>query len=108
MVVIDVSSNGLLVEGFMRLLPGTHVDVHIVTREGRILVRSRVARCYVWALQADLVRYRGALAFDRFVDTRPLGYFVPERMPGVTPDSGPGYPAEPAPLEPSIGQRLST
>jgi hypothetical protein len=107
MEVVDVSNSGLLVEGHMRLLPGTHVDVHIVTGEGRTLVRSRVARCCVCALQADMVRYRGALAFDRFVDTRQLGYVVPERVPSVAPDLGSRYPVEPAPRERPIEQRLS-
>jgi hypothetical protein len=67
--VVDVSNAGALVEGSVRLLPGTHVDVHVVTREGRVLVRSRVARCFVAALRGDAVCYRGALAFDRLLDT---------------------------------------
>ena len=45
--VIDVSDTGLLAEGEMRLLPGTHVDVHLVTCDGRLLVRSRVIRAFV-------------------------------------------------------------
>ena len=55
LAVVDVSNTGLLVEGSVRLLPGTHVDVHVITSEGRVLVRSRVARCFVAALQADVV-----------------------------------------------------
>ena len=66
--VVDVSNGGLLVEGPARLLPGTHLDVHVITRDGRELVRSRVIRAYVSALKADLVCYRGALAFDRPID----------------------------------------
>jgi hypothetical protein len=65
---VDASDSGMLVEG-ARLLPGTHVDVHVVTVEGRVLVRSRVVRAYVAALRGDAVVYRGALAFDRAVDT---------------------------------------
>lgn len=72
--VLNVSNTGVLVEGSVRLLPGTHVDVHVITSEGRVLVRSRVARCFVAALQADAVTYRGALAFERLVD---IGYVVP-------------------------------
>ena len=68
LLVVNASDAGLLVEG-ARLLPGTHVDVHVVTAGGRELVRSRVVRAYVAALQGDLVVYRGALAFDRSVDT---------------------------------------
>jgi hypothetical protein len=55
MSVLDVGNGGVLVEGRVRLLPGTHLDVHVVTREGRVLVRSRVVRCWVAVLQADTV-----------------------------------------------------
>jgi len=70
LAVIDLSTVGALVEGSARLLPGTHVDVHVMTRDGRVLVRSRVSRASVFRLQADLVMYRAALAFDRTIDTR--------------------------------------
>jgi hypothetical protein len=79
LLVVDASDDGLLVEG-ARLLPGTHVDVHVVTVEGRVLVRSRVVRAYVVALRGDAVVYRGALAFDRAVDTTAVpdaGWFKP-------------------------------
>jgi hypothetical protein len=42
MLVVDVGDAGALVEGTARLLRGTHFDVHVVTVEGRVLVRSRV------------------------------------------------------------------
>jgi len=78
--VIDVSNSGALVEGEARLLPGTHVDVHVVTRDGRVLVRSRVVRAYVCCVVADSVRYRGALAFERAVDTGIAEAATEERM----------------------------
>ncbi len=78
--VIDVSSDGALIEGSVRLLPGTHVDVHIVTRDGRVLVRSRVVRAQVCHVAADSVRYRGALAFDRSVDTSVAACGLDERL----------------------------
>src|SRR5688500_10171036 len=71
--LVDVSDTGALVEGPVRLLPGTHIDVHVVTRDGRVLVRSRVSRCTVVAVSADVVCYRGALVFDRPIDTAPPG-----------------------------------
>ena len=43
LLVLDVSPGGVLVEGDVRLLPGTHVDVHPLTPEWRLLARSRVA-----------------------------------------------------------------
>jgi hypothetical protein len=63
--VVDVSTSGAQVEGTARLLPGTHADVHVTTREGRSLVRSRVVRALVWEVRPDGIRYRTGLAFDR-------------------------------------------
>jgi hypothetical protein len=69
--VVDISDAGALVEGTTRVLPGTHVEVHVVTREGRILVRSRVTRVSVFAMTADTLRYRAALAFEQRVNATP-------------------------------------
>jgi hypothetical protein len=90
--VLNVSDDGLLVEG-ARLLPGTHVDVHVTTREGRVLVRSRVVRAHVAGLQANAIRYRGALAFERTVDTSSGdGYAMPlEVLANIAPP-GTDYP----------------
>jgi hypothetical protein len=90
--VVDVSNTGALVEGQVRLLPGTHVDVHVVARDGRALVRSRVVRCWITVLQADAVWYRAALAFDRHVDTSPAGYAIPEAAHVVADAGGRDYP----------------
>jgi len=80
LAVMDVSNGGALVEGVARLLPGTHVDVHIVTRDGRVLVRSRVVQVQVCHVAADSVRYRGALSFDRPVDTSVAAGVFDERL----------------------------
>jgi hypothetical protein len=69
--VINLSSLGLLVEGTTRLLPGTHVDVHVIAAQGRSLVRARVVRCAVIGLGADVIQYRSALAFSAQVDLTP-------------------------------------
>jgi hypothetical protein len=92
LTVVDVSDAGLLVEGTARLLPGTHVDVHIVTCDGRVLARSRVVRAYVVHVEAELIRYRGALAFDRPVLTATAGYAVPSILIGAAPPQGSSYP----------------
>jgi hypothetical protein len=73
LVVVNVSTTGVLVEGTTRLLPGTHLDVHVTAAQGRILVRARVVRCAVSAVTADVITYRGALAFDEAVDLLPAG-----------------------------------
>jgi hypothetical protein len=91
--VIDIGNGGALVEGEGRLLPGTHVDVHVMTRDGRALVRSRVVRAFVSDLTADRIVYRGALAFERPVDTSP-GYGVPSLPASALDAVGTGYPAE--------------
>jgi hypothetical protein len=73
LIVINISDAGVLVEGPMRLLPGTHADVHVVTARGRILVRSRVVRACVHRVSAACIVYRGALAFGRPVETAAVG-----------------------------------
>jgi len=78
LAVVNVSNTGALVESATRLLPGTHVDVHVVTTDGRVLIRSRVTRAHVSALSADSVSYRGALTFERAVETAASGYRLPE------------------------------
>jgi hypothetical protein len=95
LAVIDLSNSGALVEGPTRLLPGTHVDVHLVTKDGRTLVRSRVVRAYVCYLQADMVRYRGAIVFDRAIDTSAVGYAVPEVLATTSAVEGSAYPDAP-------------
>ena len=90
--VVDVSDGGALVEG-ARLLPGTHLDVHVTTRDGRVLVRSRVVRAYVAELESNAVRYRGALAFDRAIDTsRAAGYALPSVVTAHRQAPGSDYP----------------
>jgi hypothetical protein len=91
--VVDASSFGALTETRERLLPGRHLDVHIVASPGRVLVRARVTRAYVWQLQADAVDYRAALAFDQAIDVRPGGYVVPFTALAQGDALGTAYPA---------------
>jgi hypothetical protein len=65
--VVNIGPAGVLVEAAARLLPGTWVDVHVITTDGRELVRSRVVRAWVCHVSADAILYRGALAFDRLL-----------------------------------------
>ena len=105
LTVVDVSSGGALVEGPARLLPGTHVDVHIVTADGRTLVRSRVVRAYVHYLDAEIVRYRGAIAFERAVDTNAAGYAVPGPLAAHPANACNAYPDPPAFVSPLADAR---
>ena len=92
LAVVDISPHGALVEGVTRLLPGTHVDVHVVTRHGRVLVRTRVVRSIVWQLQADTVSYRTALEFAAAVDTAGDGYPLPAETSVNEGGAGNHYP----------------
>ena len=92
LAVVDIGDAGALVESSARLLPGTHVEVHVVTREGRTLVRSRITRAAVFAVTADTLRYRAALAFDSRVNTAP-SRVVATHPPVSAGPEGSGYPS---------------
>jgi hypothetical protein len=102
LAVIDISSAGALIEGTTRLLPGTRTDVHVVTRHGRLLVRTRVIRSFIWRLERDVVCYRTALEFDAAVETdadptlsersESKGYQVPAEIPKNDEAPGTRYP----------------
>lgn len=102
LTVVNISSSGALVEGATRLLPGTRAEVHLVTRRGRVLVRTRIVRARVWRLEPDLVCYRTALCFDVSVDAEPGvtrseriesgGYLVPGEITGDRTGTGTHYP----------------
>ena len=81
-----------MVEGDVRLLPGTHVDVHVVTPDGRVLVRSRVVRAWVSGLTGDHVTYRGAFAFERPIEVASAGYGFPPPSSGNEVRPGNSYP----------------
>jgi hypothetical protein len=94
MLVVNISPFGALLEGGSRLLPGTHIDVHVITRQGRVLVRARVVRASVCRLRADAVVYEGAIAFDGVVNTVAHGYAVPNDEVGAG-EQRTDYPAAP-------------
>jgi hypothetical protein len=91
--VVDIGDTGALVEGSARLLPGTHVEVHVVTREGRTLVRSRITRASVFTVAADALRYRAALAFDTRVNTAPTRVVTTHSSPPGGA-AGSSYPSQ--------------
>jgi hypothetical protein len=98
LTVINISVSGALLEGATRLLPGTRAEVHVVTRHGRVLVRTRVVRSLVWRLEPDVVWFRTALAFDTDVDIeahgdRTEGNPVPGEFRGNEAGPGIGYPS---------------
>jgi len=80
-LVVNVSSGGVLVETPHRLLPGSLIELHLRTADRRVSVRGRVLRCAVARLRADDLWYRGAIGFDLelpwFSDGQEAGYQVP-------------------------------
>ena len=90
--VLDASSWGALAETTERLLPGRHLDVHIVSSQGRVLVRARVARACVSRLEANVIHYRAVLAFECAVDVRVEGYPMPAPVLAVQIEPGNAYP----------------
>jgi len=105
--LIDASTWGALAETRERLLPGRHLDVHVVSSAGRALVRARVTRAYVSRLEADEIDYRAGLAFDRAVDVDPGGYPVPPTATVCSAPAGIGYPGGAASGEIDFIERLS-
>ncbi len=105
--VLDASSWGALAETTERLLPGRHLDVHVVSSQGRVLVRSRVARAFVARLEADAIHYRAALAFERVIDVRVTGYAMPAPFLAVESERGNPYPDRAVSTDIEFAERLS-
>jgi len=86
--VLNLSTNGMLVDGPLRLLPGSMVDVqlHGTARP----TRARVHRSAVSALGPGCLHYRAALTFERPLDHDVLPATVAEYpLPGPDrPQSG--------------------
>jgi hypothetical protein len=55
----------VLVESERRLLPGSAVELHIRSADHSEIVRGHILRCAVARLRANVICYRGAIAFDR-------------------------------------------
>lgn len=121
--VTDISDLGACVRTSARLLPGTHVEVHLMTTGGRVLRRARVARAEVRSVDSAGIAYQIALSFDAPVDSsarwvaatrgdaassRLTGdHLPPAANPGSgdAPDSGSFQPTPFAALAPDLEKR---
>jgi hypothetical protein len=64
LALLNLSTGGALVEGGFRALPGTTIELQLLTPGWRGLAMARVLRCHVAALHPGRgIRYRAALAF---------------------------------------------
>jgi hypothetical protein len=61
-LVVNLSSQGALLESARRMRPGTRAELQLVGSGTRRVLGARVLRCVVTAI--DPIRYRGALAFE--------------------------------------------
>lgn len=66
--VVNASRGGILVQGALRLNPGTDSLVEVLSTRAPVRVRGRVVRCEVIGLSATGARYRVALAFNSPLD----------------------------------------
>lgn len=85
-VLVNISAAGALVESTGRLRPGAPTELQLSCAGRRRMVRGRLARCEVVAL--DPVRYQGAIAFDGPLDASEPQ--VPGRCDGEQEASGLG------------------
>lgn len=65
--VLNLGPGGALVESLGRLNPGTRAELQL-TGPSRHMVRGRIARCRVTALEP--LRYEGAIVFDARLEWR--------------------------------------
>lgn len=59
----NVSASGALLESSDRLLPGATIELLLMTRSGRSVVKGRVVRCLVTHVSATALVYRAAICF---------------------------------------------
>ena len=61
--LLDISASGVFVQGVHRLLPGTSIELQLLTLDQRIAIRGSVVRCAVSRLRPSAIWYEGAVAF---------------------------------------------
>jgi hypothetical protein len=86
--IVDVSARGALVETTRRLLPGALIDLQLEFGDGVKIVRGRVLRSAVSAVQPGALLYRAAVLFDRVLPCLSDGNELPappldERAPAT-------------------------
>ncbi len=96
--LLDVSSGGALVEGSVRLLPGSRVELQLSSADAARVVAGRVLRCSVSALCGEnVIRYTAAVGFDTRLaipgdDSTRDGYLLPGAFSPLAGWKGRSYP----------------
>ncbi len=97
--LLDLSSGGALVEGAVRLLPGSRVELQLSSSDTRRVIAGRVLRCNVSALSAEHgIRYTAAVGFETRLampgeEAAGDGYLVPRGFSRLAGSKGRSYPA---------------
>jgi len=65
--VMNLSTEGALIETARRLVPGGVADLHLESAELRHATRVRVVRSYVIRVLPDAIVFRCAVTFERMV-----------------------------------------
>ena len=60
--LININSRAALVESAARLRPGAHTEMQLASSCARTIVKGRLERCFVAAIEP--LRYRGVMVFD--------------------------------------------
>ena len=66
--VLDLSSLGALIQSTTRLAPNSRVELRFGKNGLARTIPGRIVRSYVCAIDADVVFYRSAIAFDRMLE----------------------------------------
>jgi hypothetical protein len=96
-IVVNLSSSGMLVEGTCRLHPGCLVESRLFFDRGPLQIDGEVVRAFVSAVDRVGLRYRAGIAFALPIPvTAPpdllVGYQLPTTVRGDPGTSGSGYP----------------
>lgn len=70
--VVDISSQGVLLETASKITPGTAIDLRVIGQDTNVCVPARMVRTEVASVDALGVRYRVAAAFVSSLDIRGL------------------------------------
>lgn len=103
-VVVNLSSTGMLLEAGWHIRPGRLIEVRVVSGTSAMTVRGDVVRAYVSALDRQRgLRYRAALAFATPIIVPPVADLLEGYRRGAVADV-----AHPSATLPGLaGRRLS-
>jgi hypothetical protein len=96
-IIVNLSTSGMLVEGTCRLHPGCLVESRLFFERGPLQIDGEVVRAFVSTVDKSGVRYRAGIAFALAIPvTAPpdflRGYQLPGSVAAGPPGTGSSYP----------------